>query len=174
MSSSNCCFLTRIQVSQKTGNTVWYSDLFKNFPQFFVIHTVNGFCVLNEDAFLLCFLHDPTNVNNSISGSSASLKPSLYIWNFSVQVLLNPSLKHFNHPLHRSQSCRDKRPCVAASWLVVNHNNNNDNNVKNKAYCNKLSTIFLLSHISLMILLISPIYIDDHLLPIFPYEYICM
>ena len=79
-----------------------------------------------------------------ISGSSASLKPSLYIWNFSVQVLLKPSLKHFNHPLHRSQSW----PCVAASLLDANNYNNNDKNVKNKAYCNKLSTIFPISYFS--------------------------
>ena len=65
MFSSNCCFLTSIQVSQETGNTVWYSNLFKNFLQFFVIHTVNGFCVVKEDAFLKprCFLHDATNVD---------------------------------------------------------------------------------------------------------------
>ena len=157
MFSSNCCFLTHIQVSQETGNTVWYSNLFKNFPQFFVIHTVNGFCVVNEDAFLKphCFLHDPTNVDNLISSSSASLKPTLYIQNFSVQVLLKPSFKHFNHPLHRSQSW----PCVAASLLDANYYNNNDKHVQNKAYCNKLSTIFPLSHISLTIILVSPFYI---------------
>ena len=43
MSSSNCCFLTCIQVFQEAGKVVWYSHLFKNFPQFFVIHTVKGF-----------------------------------------------------------------------------------------------------------------------------------
>ena len=42
MSSSNCCFLTCIQVSQEAGQVVWYSHLFQNFPQFIVIHTVNG------------------------------------------------------------------------------------------------------------------------------------
>ena len=40
MSSSNCCFLTCIQVSQEAGQVVWYSHLFQNFPQFIVIHTV--------------------------------------------------------------------------------------------------------------------------------------
>ena len=40
MSSSNCCFLTWIQISQVTGQVVWYSQLFKNFPQFVVIDTV--------------------------------------------------------------------------------------------------------------------------------------
>ena len=76
MSGSNCCFLTCIQVSQEAGKVVWYSHLFKNFPQLVVIHTVKGFNVVNEvevDIFLElpCFLHDPTNVGNLISGSSA-------------------------------------------------------------------------------------------------------
>ena len=67
---------------------VWYSHLFKNFPQFVVIHTVKGFHVVNEaeiDVFLefLRFFHDPTNVGNLISGSSAFSKFSLYIWSFS-------------------------------------------------------------------------------------------
>ena len=83
---------------------VWYSHLFKNFPQFIVIHTVKDFSVVNEaevDVFLelSCFLHDPTNFGNFISGSSASLKPSLDIWKFLVHVLLTPSLKDFNHYL---------------------------------------------------------------------------
>ena len=55
MSDSNCCFLTCIQVSQEAGKVVWYSQLMKNFPQFFVIHTVKGFSVVNEaevDVFL--------------------------------------------------------------------------------------------------------------------------
>ena len=68
MSSSNCCFLTCIKVSQETGEVVWYSHLLKNFAQF-VIHTVKGFNVVNEaeiDVFLElpCFLHDPMNVDN--------------------------------------------------------------------------------------------------------------
>ena len=48
MSSSNCCFLTYIQISQEAGNMVWYSHLFKNFPQFVVIHTVKGFDIVNK------------------------------------------------------------------------------------------------------------------------------
>ena len=57
-SSSNCCFLTHIQVSQEAGEVVWYSHLFKNFPQFVVIHTVKGFSIVNEaevDFFFLGF-----------------------------------------------------------------------------------------------------------------------
>ena len=81
---------------------VWYSHLFKNIPQFVVIHTVKGFSVVNEaevDVFLEfpCFLHDSVNVGNLIFDSSASLKPSLYIWNFSVYRLLKPSLKDLEH-----------------------------------------------------------------------------
>ena len=55
MSSSNCCFLTCIQVSPETGRVVWYSHLFQNFPQFIVIHTVKGFVIVNKaeiDIFL--------------------------------------------------------------------------------------------------------------------------
>ena len=57
VSSSNCCFLTCIQISQEAGNVVWYFHLFKNSPQFVVIHTVKGFGVVNKaevDAFLDC------------------------------------------------------------------------------------------------------------------------
>ena len=104
MSGSNCCFLTYIQVSQETGKVVWYSHLFMNFPQFAVIHAVKGFSVVNEaevDAFLEfpCFLYDPVSVGNLISSSSAFSKSSLYIWKFSVHVLLKPSLKDSEHNL---------------------------------------------------------------------------
>ena len=72
--------------------------------QFFVIHTVKGFSIVNEaevGIFLefLCFLHDPIDVGNLISGYSASLKPSLYICEFSVHILLKPCLKDFEHNL---------------------------------------------------------------------------
>jgi len=67
---------------------VRYSHLVKNFPEFVVIHTVKGFSVVNEaevDVFLefSCFLYDPTDVGNLISGSSAFSQSSLYIWKFS-------------------------------------------------------------------------------------------
>ena len=48
MSFSNCCFLTCIQISQEAGKVVWYSHLFKSFPQFVVIHPVKGFSIVNE------------------------------------------------------------------------------------------------------------------------------
>ena len=81
---------------------VWYSHLFKNFPQSVVIHTVKGFTIVNEaevDVFLefSCFFNDPTDVGNLISGSSAFSKPSLYIWKFSVHVLLKPNFKDFEY-----------------------------------------------------------------------------
>ena len=100
MSSSNCCFLTCIQISQEAGKVVWYSQLFKNFLQFVIIHTVKGFDVVNEaDVFLefSCFFYDTTDVDNLISGSSVFSKSSLIICKFSVHVLLKPSLENFEH-----------------------------------------------------------------------------
>ena len=99
MSCSSCCFLTCIQISQEAGKVFWYSHLFKNFPQFGVIHTVKGFGVVNKaevDVFLelSCFFFDPTNVGNLISGSSAFSKSNLNICKFSVHVLLKPHLEN--------------------------------------------------------------------------------
>ena len=98
MSNSNCCFLTCIQVSQEAGQVVWYYHLFQNFPQFIVIHTVEGFGVVNKAEIyvfleLSCFLDDPVDVGNLISGSSAFSKTNLNIWNFMVHVLLKPGLE---------------------------------------------------------------------------------
>ena len=81
---------------------VWYSHLFQNFPQFFVIHTVKGFGIVNKaeiDVFLelSCFFYDPPDVGNLISGSSAFSKTSWNIWKFMVQVLLKPGLENFEH-----------------------------------------------------------------------------
>ena len=81
---------------------VWYSYLFKNFPKFIVIHTVKSFSIVNEaevDVFLefSCFFYDPMDVGNLISGSPTFSKSSLNIWNFSVQVLLKPTLENFEH-----------------------------------------------------------------------------
>ena len=100
MSSSNCCFLICIQISQEADQVVWYSHLFQNFPQFIVIHTVKGFSIVNKaeiDVFLelSCFFHDPEDVGKLISGSSAFSKSSLNIWKFMVHVLLKPGLENF-------------------------------------------------------------------------------
>jgi len=76
-----------------------YMQLFKNFPQFVVIHTVKHSTIVKKviDVFLelSCFMHDLTHVGNLISISSVSLDPSLYIWKFLVHILLKPSLKDF-------------------------------------------------------------------------------
>ena len=98
MSSSKCCFLTCIWVSQEAGQVVWYSHLFQNFPQCIVINTVKGFGIANKaerDVFLelSCFFDDPADVGSLISGSSAFSKYSLNLWNFSVHILLNLSLE---------------------------------------------------------------------------------
>ena len=102
MSSSNCCFLTCIQISQEADQVVWYSHLFQNFPQFIVIHTVKDFGIVKKaeiDVFLelSCFFHDPADVGNLIFGSSPFSKTSLNIWNFTVYVLLTPGLENFEN-----------------------------------------------------------------------------
>ena len=81
---------------------VWYSYVFQNFPQFIVIHTVKGFGIVNKaeiDVFLelSCFFHDPEDVGNLISGSSAFSKTSLNIREFTVHVLLKPGLENLEH-----------------------------------------------------------------------------
>ena len=115
MSSSNCCFLTCIQVFQEAGQVVWYSQLLQNFPQFIVIHTVKGFGIVNKaevDVFLelSCFFDDTADVGNLISRSSAFSKPSLNIWKFMVHVLLKPGLENFEHYF---TSVWDECNCVA-------------------------------------------------------------
>ena len=81
---------------------VRYSHLSQNFPQFIVTHTVKGFGIVNKaeiDVFLelSCFSHDPADVGNLISGSSAFSKASLNIREFTVHVLLKPGLENFEH-----------------------------------------------------------------------------
>ena len=81
---------------------VWYSHLLQNFPQFIVIHTVQGFGLVNKaeiDVFLelSCFFDDPADIGNLISDSSAFSKTSLNIWEFTVHVLLKPGLENFEH-----------------------------------------------------------------------------
>ena len=89
-----CYFLTCIHDFQEASKVVWYSHLLKNFPQFVVTHTVNGFGIVKEaemDVFLefSCFFYDPTDVGNLISDSSAFPKSNLSIWKLSVHVLLS-------------------------------------------------------------------------------------
>ena len=84
---------------------VWYSHLFKNFAQFVVIHTVEGFGIVNKaeiDIFLelSCFFNDLADIGNLISGSSAFYKTSLNIWKFSVHALLKHGLENFEALLY--------------------------------------------------------------------------
>ena len=102
MSSSNCCFLICMQISQEAGQVVWYSHLIKNFPQFIVIHTVKEFGIINKaevDIFLehFCFFDVPTDVSNLTSGSSTISKSSLNICKFMLHVLLKPGFENFEH-----------------------------------------------------------------------------
>ena len=81
---------------------LWYSYLFKNFPQLVVTHTVKGFDIVNKeevDIFLelSCFFDDPMDVGNLISGSSAFSKSSLNIWKFMVHIVLKPGLENFEY-----------------------------------------------------------------------------
>ena len=116
MSGSNHCLLTCIQISQKACQVAWYSHLFQNFSQCIVIHTVKSFGIVNKaetDVFLelSCFFHDPADVGNLISDSSAFSKSSLNIWKFMVHVLLKPVLQNFEHYF---ASVRDE-----CNWVVV-------------------------------------------------------
>ena len=89
-------------VSQEAGKVVWYSHLFKNFPQFIVILTVKGFCKVNKaevDVYLelSCLFDDTTDVGNLIPGSSTFSKTSLNIWKFTVGILMKPGLENFEY-----------------------------------------------------------------------------
>ena len=91
-----------IQISQEADKVVWYSHLFKNFPQFIVIHTVKIFGVVNKaelDVFLelCCFFSDPKKVGNLISGSFAFSKSNLNICKFMVHALFKLGLENFEH-----------------------------------------------------------------------------
>ena len=112
MSSSNCCFLICTQISQEEGQVAWYSHLFKNFPQFIVVHTVKDFGIVNKaeldvditeiyrNRFFLelsCFFDNPMDVSNMICCYSAFPKTNLNIWKFTVHVLLKPGLENFEH-----------------------------------------------------------------------------
>ena len=100
MCGFNHCFL--IYISQVAGQVVWYSHLFKNFPQYVVIHIVRGFGTVDKAKLsifleLSCFFSDPANVGNLIFGSTAFSKSSLNFYKFMVCVLLKPGLKNFEH-----------------------------------------------------------------------------
>ena len=101
MSSSNCCFLTCIQVSQEAGQVVWYSHLFQNFPQFIMIHTVKGFGIVNKaevDVFL-----SPNHIQNSF-----------LMVHFSHTLWLSVPIIMFFHP---------KKPLVSQAYLLFHSQN---------------------------------------------------
>ena len=78
----------------------WYSHLLKTFPEFVLIHIAKGIVNKAEiDVFLelFCFFIDQLDIDNLISGSSAFSKSSLNIWDFTVDVLLNPGLENFEY-----------------------------------------------------------------------------
>ena len=119
ISGTKCCFLTHIQVPQEAGKVVGYSHLFKNFPQFVVIHTVKGFSIVSEakvDIFVEfpCFFYDPMDVGNLISGSSAFSKSSLNI--FLVHVLWKSGLENFEH--YFASVCDE---CNCGSFSILWH-----------------------------------------------------
>ena len=123
MSSSNYCFLPCIYISSggRQGDLVFpsleeFSSLLKSI--------VKGFSVANEaevDVFLefSCFVYDPTDVGNLISGSSAFFKSSLYIWKFSGQVLLKPSLEDFEHDL--ASMWNENSYVVVCTFFAIAH-----------------------------------------------------
>ena len=101
MSCSNCCFLTCIQISQVGGKVLLYPHLFKNVPQFIVIHTVKVFSIVNEaevNVFLefSWFLYDPMDVGNLISGFLPFLNPA-WTSGSSWFTYVKPSWENFEH-----------------------------------------------------------------------------
>ena len=120
MPGSNCCFLTCTQISQEADQVVWYPHLFKNFPQFVVIHTVKSFRIVNKtevDVFLelSCFFNDPADAGNLISGSSAYSKTSLNLWKFTIHILLKSGLENFENYF---TSMWDECNCVKV-WTFI-------------------------------------------------------
>ena len=114
MSSSNCCFLTCIQISQEAVRWSGIPSLSEFFREFVVIHIVKGFGIVNKaeiDVFLKlsCFFNESVDAGNLISRSSAFSKSTLNIWKFMVNVLLKPDLENFEH---YSTSMWDECNCV--------------------------------------------------------------
>ena len=102
MSSSNCCFLTCIQISQEAGQVLWYPHLFQNCPQFIVIHTVKGFGIVNKaeiDVFLelSCFFRWSSRCWQSDLIPLPFLNPAWASGSFTVHILLKPNLENFEH-----------------------------------------------------------------------------
>ena len=96
-----CCFLTHIQVSQEASKVVWYSHLFKNFPQFVVIHTVKGFSVFSQAKLDIFFW-------NSLSYSM--IQQILVIWSLVPLPFLNIACL---------SGCSQFKYCQSLSWRIL-------------------------------------------------------
>ena len=98
VSDSNCHFLTYIQTFQETGKVIWYSHFLKNFPQFVLVHTVKEFSMVSEaDRNVFWDSLAFSMIQWILSIWSLVLQTSLYIWKFSIHVVLKLSLKEFEH-----------------------------------------------------------------------------
>ena len=102
MSGLNFCFLTCRLISQEAGQVVWYSHLFKSFPQFIVIHIVKGFGLVNKAEVdvsleLSGIFYDPMDVGKLISDFFAFSKSTLNIWEFMIHILLKTHLENCEH-----------------------------------------------------------------------------
>ena len=126
MSSSNCCFLTFIQVSQEAGQVVWYSHLFQNFPQFIVIHIVKGFGIANKaeiDVFLefSCFFSPFCASSVLLSSTISFLEPlSNYVWVWISYTWRHSTCSH-SCPASFSKTLRSIQAavCISSSFLFV-------------------------------------------------------
>ena len=124
MLTSNCYFLTCIQISQKASKVVWYSHLFKNFPEFVVV-IVNKADVFLEFSY---FFYDPVDVGNLASRSSAFSKTSLNIWKFTgkktprfQKEILKPNRTNGKGKLYRKQktdSTEEPATIFLCTWQV--------------------------------------------------------
>ena len=114
---SNCCFLTCIQISQESGKMVWYTHLFKRFPEYYDPHSQSLWCSWWKRCRCVSlefpsFLYDPANVVILVFSSSSFSKPSLDIWKFLVHMMLKPSMQNFKHDL---TSMGDECNCLMVS-----------------------------------------------------------
>ena len=119
MSSSNCFFLTCIQVSQEEGQVVWNSHLFKNFSQFILIHTIKVFGIFSKaeiDVFLelSCFFDDSVDISNLISGSSA-FPPQFYLLILLYNIVLILAYIDMNPPWVYIEHLEVHGSCIAAA-----------------------------------------------------------
>ena len=134
VSNPNCYFLSHIQVSQEAGKVICYSHLLKNFAQFLVIHIVKGFGIVNKaeiDVFLELsfFFHDPVDVGNLISGSSAFSKTSVNIRKFTVHILLKDLHDLDNHDgviTHLEPDILECEVKWALGSITMNHTSGGD------------------------------------------------